>query len=62
MYHVLVGFYIKRCYNIMNETDKKKLFKIRCMSKSGTRLTEEEQKFCEKMYQKYPNEYTKMND
>ncbi len=54
MYHVLVGFYIKRCYNIMNETDKKKLFKIRCMSKSGTRLTEEEQKFCKKIFKKIP--------
>ncbi len=38
----------------MNETDKKKLFKIRCMSKSGTRLTEEEQKFCKKIFKKIP--------
>lgn len=46
----------------MNEMEKSKLFRIRCKSKSGGGLVEEESKFCEEMFKKFPKEYKAMND
>jgi len=45
----------------MEYLEKDKLFILRCKTKSGERLSEEDQKFCELMFKKFPEEYRAMN-
>jgi hypothetical protein len=45
----------------MTNEEKNKLFEIRCQSKLGKGITKKETKFIQKMYEKYPDEYSAMN-
>lgn len=41
----------------MNSEEKLRLFDIKCRSKRGLPVTEEEHRFTRKMYELYPDEY-----
>jgi len=41
----------------MNREQKQRLFDIKCRSKVGKAITRAEQRFCERMYKLYPEEY-----
>lgn len=40
---------------------REKLFRLRCKSKQGMLLTEEETDFCRKCFSEYPVEYSEMS-
>ena len=47
---------------MMTTADYQKLFELRCKSKSGCRLTDEEQRFCKQMFAEYPTTYANMSN
>ena len=44
-------------HNAVTREDREKVFKIRCASKRGQYVAEEDYDFCYEMYEKFPDEY-----
>ena len=45
----------------MTNEERDKVFELRCKAKIGNKLTNKEFKFIQKMFEKYPEEYSAMN-